>query len=94
MSVTVDKRLLLTDDEFASLTPTEQDEYLKLLEEDLSAWSLVGNERQTRANALLGKVDWLLYGGAAGGGKSELITYHAHQLSMAFPGHRCTSWRE
>lgn len=88
MSVTVDKRLLLTDDEFASLTPTEQDEYLKLLEEDLSAWSLVGNERQTRANALLGKVDWLLYGGAAGGGKSELITYHAHQLSMAFPGHR------
>lgn len=88
MSVTVDKKLLLTDEEFAALTAAEQDEYLKLLEEDLSAWSLVGNDRQSRANILLSKVDWLLYGGAAGGGKSELITYHAHHLSMLYPGHR------
>lgn len=88
MSITVDKTLLLTDEEFASLTAAEQDEYLQLLEEDLSAWSLVGNDRQSRANILLDKVDWLLYGGAAGGGKSELITYHAHNLSMRYPGHR------
>lgn len=88
MSITVDKTLLLTDEEFASLTAAEQDEYLQLLEEDLSAWSLVGNDRQLRANILLDKVDWLLYGGAAGGGKSELITYHAHNLSMRYPGHR------
>jgi hypothetical protein len=79
---------LLSDEEFNNLSTREQDEYLKLLEEDLTAWSLQGNERQLRANLLLGKVDWLLYGGAAGGGKSELLTYHVHQLSLRFPGHR------
>ena len=79
---------LLSDEEFSLLSPREQDEYLKLLEEDLSAWSLQGNDRQLRANALLSKVDWLLYGGAAGGGKSELLSYHVHNLSMRFPGHR------
>lgn len=79
---------LLSDDEFSSLSSREQDEYLKLLEEDLSAWSLNGNDRQMRANILLGKVDWLLYGGAAGGGKSELLTYHVRELSLKYPGHR------
>jgi hypothetical protein len=88
MSISVDKRLLLSDQEFSALSAFEQDEYLKLLEEDLSAWSLTGNERQERANILVNKVDWLLYGGAAGGGKSELLAYHAHALSMAHPGHR------
>lgn len=79
---------LLSDEEFNQLSTREQDEYLKLLEEDLTAWSLQGNERQLRANLLVGKVDWLLYGGAAGGGKSELLAYHVHELSMRFPGHR------
>ena len=79
---------LLSDDEFNQLSTNEQDEYLELLEEDLSAWSLNGNERQMRANLLLSKVDWLLYGGAAGGGKSELLAYHVHELSKRFPGHR------
>lgn len=88
MSSEVDKGLLLSDSEFAALSATEQDEYLGLLEDDLTAWSLQGNDRQSRANILLKKVDWLLYGGAAGGGKSELITYHAHELSMRLPGHR------
>jgi hypothetical protein len=88
MTNAVDKSLLLSDEEFSSLSVVEQDEYLKLLEEDLSAWSLVGNDRQMRANILVNKVDWLLYGGAAGGGKSELLAYHAHHLSRTFPGHR------
>ena len=48
---------LLSDDEFSNLSTREQDEYLKLLEEDMSAWSLQGNDRQLRANLLLGKVD-------------------------------------
>ena len=56
MSQDVDKSLLLTDGEFSLLTVREQDEYLKLLEEDLTAWSLQGNERQMRANILLKKV--------------------------------------
>ena len=79
---------LLSDDEFVQLTAQEQDEYLKLLEADLSAWQLTGNLRQERAHILVGKTDWLLYGGAAGGGKSELLAYHAHELSMKYPGHR------
>lgn len=83
-----DNVFLLSDEEFNRLTPFEQDEYLSLLQEDLSAWSLSGNERQIRANILLEKVDWLLYGGAAGGGKSELMAYHAHNLSVKYPGHR------
>lgn len=88
MTISVNKKLLLSDEEFASLSSPEQDEYLKLLEEDLSAWSLAGNDRQLRANTLLGKVDWLLYGGAAGGGKSELLAYHVNELSLTLPGHR------
>lgn len=78
----------LSDEEFALLTTREQDEYLKLLEEDMSAWSLQGNDRQIKANILLKKVDWLLYGGAAGGGKSELLAYHVRELSLKYPGHR------
>ena len=61
-------KFLLSDDEFNKLSSFEQDEYLQLLQEDLTAWSLVGNDRQMRANILLDKVDWLLYGGAAGTG--------------------------
>jgi len=79
---------LLSDDEFVQLTPAEQDEYLRLLEADLSAWRLTGNIRQERAHILVGKTDWLLYGGAAGGGKSELLAYHANELSLKYPGHR------
>jgi hypothetical protein len=78
----------LSDDEFVQLTLSEQDEYLRLLEADLSAWRLTGNKRQEQAHALVKKTDWLLYGGAAGGGKSELLAYHAHELSMQYPGHR------
>lgn len=78
----------LSDDEFVQLTPSEQDEYLRLLELDLSAWRLTGNLRQEKAHALVKKTDWLLYGGAAGGGKSELLAYHTHELSTKHPGHR------
>ena len=78
----------LSDDEFVQLTISEQDEYLRLLEADLSAWKLTGNLRQEKAHTLVKKSDWLLYGGAAGGGKSELLAYHAHELSVKYPGHR------
>jgi hypothetical protein len=81
--------LALSDDELAAfqhLTPQEQAEFLELLEQALdSHWVLT--PKQEFAEVLWRKVDWLLWGGAAAGGKSEFACWHANRLSETIPGH-------
>lgn len=81
--------LALTADEieaFDSLSPSEQAEYLDLLSQVVGdEWELA--PKQDYAEHLWGKVDWMLYGGSAGGGKSELAIKHASDLSCRVPGH-------
>ena len=71
---------------FAELSDDDQQEYLRLLEEAVGEqWELAAKQRY--AEAVWRKVDWLFYGGAAGGGKSELALKHANDLSTQIPGH-------
>lgn len=76
-------------DEFAwfrSLSDEDQALYLELLEKVAGEqWNLASKQRL--AEAVWNKVDWLFYGGAAGGGKSELALKHANDLSINHPGH-------
>lgn len=71
---------------FASLSEDEQRAYIDMLQQVLDEhWSLT--PKQELAEALWGKVDWLLYGGSAAGGKSEFACWHANRLSQKIDGH-------
>lgn len=71
---------------FQSLDAVDQQEFLDLLAEAVGEqWEL--SPKQLYADALWHKVDWMLYGGAAGGGKTELMIKHANDLSATVPGH-------
>lgn len=71
---------------FGSLAPDEQAEFLKLIEQSLEGyWHLT--PKQMLAEVLTNKVDWLLYGGSAAGGKSEFACWHTNRLSVEVPGH-------
>ena len=71
---------------FGLLSPAEQAEYLELIEQALEGlWVLT--PKQQLAEELWGKVDWLLYGGSAAGGKSEFACHHANRLSTEIEGH-------
>lgn len=71
---------------FGALSPAEQAEYLELIEQALEGhWVLT--PKQELAEVLWNKVDWLLYGGSAAGGKSEFACHHANRLSVEVPGH-------
>jgi Phage terminase large subunit len=79
---------LLPPELFAQLTAEEQDDYLALIEaEHGHVWTLADSPKQLLAQELAPKIDYLYYGGAAGGGKTELAMYHTHELSLRFPGH-------
>lgn len=75
----------LTPDQFEHLTEGEQAMYLDALGKVLGAWTL--NPKQVVADQLADRVDHLLYGGAAGGGKSEWIMHRVNRLSLEVPGH-------
>lgn len=71
---------------FQELSEEDQAEFLELLEEAVGErWEL--SLKQVFADKLWSRCDWMLYGGAQGGGKSELAVKHANDLSMAIPGH-------
>lgn len=78
---------------FDLLTEEEQSEYLTLLQEAVGPrWEL--SPKQQFAELLWNKIDWLMWGGAAGGGKSEFATWHANRLSMDIDGHATLLMRQ
>lgn len=77
---------LLSMEEFEALTQKDQELYLSVLEKAESAWTLTG--KQLIADALAEEVTELVYGGAAGGGKSEWLLHRAWRKSREVPGHR------
>jgi hypothetical protein len=80
-------------DGFDLLTDEEQHEYLALLEQAVGPrWVL--SPKQQFAEVLWGKIDWLLWGGAAGGGKSEFAVWHANRLSEEIDGHATLLMRQ
>lgn len=81
----------LTPAQIAALTDDELDLYLALLEAAAADWVL--SPKQQRAEDLSEKVDVLFYGGAAGGGKTDWLMWHAYELSLRHPGHQTLALR-
>jgi hypothetical protein len=73
-------------DEFLALPEEAQEAYVAAVEELEQLWRL--QPHQAWADKLANIMDEVLYGGAVGGGKSELMIYRAHHLSLAIPNHR------
>ena len=77
---------VLTAEELETLEPELRDAYLQALLQELEESPLT--PPQMRAHDLCSRVDELLYGGAAGGGKSHFAIWHTDRLSRQYPGHR------
>ena len=76
----------LTEDELAVMTDTELQVYLAALEAQEERWDLT--PRQKLAVRMTSVVKCLLYGGAAGGGKTELGLHHAYTRCQEVAGMR------
>lgn len=70
-----------TDDELAFLYDA-----LEELAGGSGDWQLQERQQIAEAHALSGEVFEVLYGGAAGGGKSEWLLYHFYHLAKNYPG--------
>ena len=75
----------------ATIQPGWVDQLRLKLTPAVNAWQ--AQPKQATATRLAGQVDDLLYGGAAGGGKTEwLIEYMIRQCEM-YPGNRVVIFR-
>lgn len=83
----------LGDDDLALLGDDELAAYLAAIEAAPAEWTLDDNPKQLRAEALAHEVDELMYGGAAGGGKTDWLLWHAWHLSAQNPGHKTLALR-
>lgn len=77
---------VLTADQLEALDPELRDAYIAALVQEIEESPLT--EPQMRAHDLCNRVDEVLYGGSAGGGKSWYAIWHSDRLSRRFPGHR------
>ena len=96
MATPVDHPLLLSDEELDGLTDDQLQVVMDAMQAEAEAWVL--SPKQQFADELADEVDELLYGGAAGGGKTDWALHRAWRLSMEQPGHRTlmlrTNFRE
>lgn len=76
----------LTEDELLQLDPDLRSAFLDALRAEHEELALTAPQRLM--HRLCGVVDEVMYGGAAGGGKSFAAVWHADWLSRRFPGHR------
>ncbi|MGE4426048.1 MAG: phage terminase large subunit [Solirubrobacteraceae bacterium] len=76
--------LRLTEEELDRLTPEDLEAYQEAIEAAEAEWTLT--PKQARAERMAGEVDELMYGGAAGGGKTEWMLWHAYHHCLAYPG--------
>lgn len=77
---------VLSAEQLDALEPELREAYIAALVQELEESPLT--PPQMRAHDLCNRVDELLYGGSAGGGKSWYAIWHADRLSRRFGGHR------
>lgn len=81
----------LSEEQLAGLTEEQLVQYFTLLERLDDLWEL--HPKQQEAEHLASQVDELMYGGAAGGGKSDWLCWHMYQLSTRHKGHSTLALR-
>lgn len=76
----------ISEDELAALEPDLREAFLAALAQEAEELDLTPQQRLM--HRLCAKVDEVMYGGAAGCGKSHAAVWHADWLSRRYPDHR------